>query len=247
MLSYPNRFPYVEGQNQCACLHDRVNMTVKTSHRKCRGFTLIELLVVISIIGILAGLLLPAVSRAKAGANSAKCSSNLRQIGAAFTLYAGDHNDYLPPVQWSQQGAWYYNQAGYLLVPLGPYLQLPAATSSVPKYAPVFMCPSFLTVVPSAATNPSSPPAYLLNTYVPLVGGTNSVNPFGSGSGVGSVPAVPLVKLQKMSSVWAVTDCDQKNEPSNVSGWANLPQTPVHGPYRNALYFDGHVDQIAAP
>jgi len=219
-------------------------MTVKTSHRKCRGFTLIELLVVISIIGILAGLLLPAVSRAKASANSAKCVSNLRQIGTAFTAYAGDHNDYLPPVGWSQQGAWYYNQFGYLLVPLGPYLQLPAATSSVPKYAPVFMCPSFLAVVPWAAGSPSAPAAYLLNVSVPLTSGTTSVNPFGSGTGSTATPPVPLVKLRKMSSVWAITERDQIDQSTSNSDWANLPQTPVHGLYRNALYFDGHADQM---
>lgn len=61
------------------------------------GFTLIELLVVIAVIGILASLLLPALSSAKAKAGNVGCQSNLHQIQVAWTLYADENRDVMVP------------------------------------------------------------------------------------------------------------------------------------------------------
>jgi prepilin-type N-terminal cleavage/methylation domain-containing protein/prepilin-type processing-associated H-X9-DG protein len=80
--------------------------------RRAGGFTLIELLVVIGIIAILAAMMMPALARAKAKANSIKCLNHMRQLGLALTLYASDHEGQYPPRR-SVPNAWIFRLKPY--------------------------------------------------------------------------------------------------------------------------------------
>jgi prepilin-type N-terminal cleavage/methylation domain-containing protein/prepilin-type processing-associated H-X9-DG protein len=122
------------------------SMDIPKSHRRASAFTLVEMLVVIAIIGILAGLLLPALSRSQMRAKRVWCESNLRQSGIAFQIFAHDHDSKFPmAVSTNNGGSLEFTRSGNLTnVPLyfaSRHFQTLANSLDTPK---ILICPADL-------------------------------------------------------------------------------------------------------
>ena len=206
-----------------------------------RGFTLIELLVVIAIIGVLAALLLPTLSAAKQRSFRSVDLNNLRQLGIAMHLVAGDNGDVMPWPNWlsGEDGATHPQGWLYTLNPaaMGPEM-FDVQTGSFWNEAPnakTYFCPTDNTNSTLFQLRPQQSSSYVMNGAV--CGYGRAMNP---PEKLGNLPPSGV-------AFWECTDTNQQDSVSLFNDGASSPNENTGGRHGNMAMcatFDGGAHQI---
>lgn len=208
-----------------------------------------EVLVVIAIIAVLATVSMMATSKLRRSASSAVCVTKMRQIGSTLLMYAQDHNGRLPTsaaygTLFVGQGPWYNRDDRRLQNHLREYLGAQESSTWSTQGSQMTFDPSFGWPELLAKGKPGAS-SVLLNTSVKFLSGETetTVSPWsGTKPDGGSFIGRRLDGIATPGRAKVFFEVDQKN---TTAGWKNLqPPEPIHGNYRNCLYFDWHVDRI---